>query len=162
MTGDERQRKIESYGQAHGELVAALQKYPRAMWEFKPAPEDWSIHEIAVHIADSEANSFVRCRRFIAEPGSTVMAYDEQQWARALGYQNQSVEDAVELFKWLRLTSYKLIRSLPEAAWPSTIYHSETGTMAMDDWLDVYERHVREHAAQMQRVYDAWRKERPG
>ena len=34
------------------------------------------------------------------------MAYDEMQWARALNYHSQSVEDAVELFKWLRRASY--------------------------------------------------------
>ncbi len=28
--------------------------------------------------------------------------------------------------------------------------------MTLDDWLDIYERHVREHAAQMRAVRAAW------
>lgn len=156
MTPEERRTQIESYGRAHDMLVAALRRYPREMWQFRPSPRDWSIHEIVVHIADSEANSFVRCRRFIAEPGSTVMGYDQDQWAVALNYHGQSVEDALELFKWLRLTSYKLIKDLPDVAWSSTIEHSENGTMRMDDWLVTYERHIPEHIAQMDGNYAAW------
>src|SRR5512142_1835394 len=65
MTPAERRNKIRSYGKAHAELKQALRKFPKRMWKFKPAPDRWSIHEIIVHMADSEANSYVRCRRFI-------------------------------------------------------------------------------------------------
>ena len=85
--------------QAYEKLIAALPHFPREMWQYRPAPDRWTIHEIIVHIADSEANSYVRCRRFIAEPGSTVMAYDEMAWAQRLNYHAQSPEAALELFK---------------------------------------------------------------
>ena len=52
-----------------------------------------------VHIADSEANSYIRCRRLIAEPGQALMAYAENQWAETLNYPGQSVEDALQLFR---------------------------------------------------------------
>ena len=160
MTGMERLRMIESYGKAHAELVEALKRFPREMWTFKPSPDRWSIHEIVVHITDSEANSYVRCRRFVAEPGRAVMAYDENRWAEALRYHDRDADEAVELFKWLRLGSYRLVKSLPESVWSNTVDHPENGTMTMDDWLDVYERHVREHVAQMQSVYAAWLEQR--
>jgi hypothetical protein len=156
MTPKERQNLIESYGAAHQLLTAALERFPREMWLFRPAPDLWTIHEIIVHIADSEVNSYVRCRRFIAEPGSAVLGYDENQWARALHYHEQSTEAAIELFRWLRGLSYALIKNLPESTWANTVHHSENGPMTMDDWLTVYERHVRDHVAQMQAVYDAW------
>jgi len=151
-----RLEKIDSYGRAHAELVEALKGFPREMWTFKPSPDRWSIHEIVIHIADSEANSYVRCRRFIAEPGESLMAYDENRWGQVLRYHAQSTEEAVELFRWLRSSSHHLIRSLPESTWSNTAYHPENGTMSLDDWLDVYERHVREHIAQMQSNYEAW------
>ena len=160
MSPAERLAKIESYGSAHALLVDTLKRFPREMWQFKPDPDRWSIHETVIHIADSEANSFVRCRRFIAEPGTAVMAYDEGAWAQALRYNLQSTDDAVELFKWLRLASYKLIRTLPASTWSNTVYHPENGTMTMQDWLDVYDRHVPEHIAQMQAVYEDWLKQR--
>ena len=99
----------------------------------------------------------MRCHRAIAEPGSDVMAYDENGWATALDYSAQSPEDAVELFRLLRGNTYSLIRSLPESAWANTIRHPENGTMTLDDWLDVYERHIRDHVEQMRRIHDHWK-----
>jgi hypothetical protein len=34
-----------------------LRDFPKEMWQWKPAPDKWSIHEVIMHIADSEANS---------------------------------------------------------------------------------------------------------
>ena len=93
MAATERQQKIESYGHAYTTLVAALQQFPREMWQFRASPEDWTIHEIVVHITDSEVNSYVRCRRFIAEPEKPLLAYDEERWAAALNYHQQSTDD---------------------------------------------------------------------
>jgi hypothetical protein len=156
MNHAERLKKIESYGQAYDQLIAALPRFPREMWQYRPSPDRWTIHEIIVHIADSEANSYARCRRFIAEPGSTVMAYDEMAWAKRLNYHAQSPAAAIELFRQLRASSYELIKTLPEAIWTNTIVHPDNGVMTMDDWLDVYDRHVPDHIAQMQEVYSAW------
>src|SRR4029450_2882655 len=115
-----RAQKLVIYGSAYDMLLKALERYPREMWQYRPSRQDFTIHEIFVHIADSEANSFVRCRHFIAQPGSAVSAYDEMGWASKLNYHAQSVEDAVELFHWLRGNTHKLIRDLPEEAWTHT------------------------------------------
>lgn len=156
MSNDIRRQKIESYGNAYNLLVEGLKQFPREMWHFRPAPDGWTLHEIVIHITDSEANSYIRCRRFIAEPGQTVMAYDEKGWATGLDYHRQSTEDALELFRWLRHNTYQLIRSLPEDVWANTVYHPENGTMTLDDWLGVYERHIPDHLAQMRENYEAW------
>lgn len=156
MPDSDRTHRIELYGGAYEQLTAALGRYPRDMWSYKSPLEDWTIHEIVVHITDSEANSFIRCRRFIAEPGETVMSYDESRWASVLGYAGQSTEDALQLFRWLRGNTYKLIRSLPDETWSNTAYHPENGTMTLDDWLHVYERHVPEHIEQMDRIHAEW------
>jgi hypothetical protein len=156
MSTAERAPLLESYGSAYDQLVAALEQFPREMWHYQSPADPWSIHEIVVHITDSEANSYVRARRAIAEPGATVMAYDENGWAAALDYAGQSADDALELFKWLRRRTYLLVRTLPGAAWANTIDHPENGTMTLDDWLHVYERHIPDHVAQMQRIHAAW------
>jgi hypothetical protein len=159
MTSPEtRSQKIERYARAHSQLVAALERFPRDMWHFRPSPDLWTIHEIVVHITDSEANSFVRVRRLIAEPGSTVLGYDEMTWARSLDYHSQSTDTAVELFRWLRRASADLIRHQPEAVWAHTVTHSDSGLMTMDDWLETYTRHIPDHIAQMEAVHQEWLK----
>ena len=156
MDPEIRRRKLESYGNAVSELNAALQRFPREMWQFRDGHGCWSIHEHVVHIADSEANSYIRCRRLVAEPGLDLMAYDENQWASALDYHSIDTEGAVELFRTLRRQTYELIRNLPETAWANSCYHPENGDMTLDDWLDVYQRHVAEHVEYMQQNYDEW------
>ena len=157
MTREERQQLIHSYGQAYVVLTDALKEFPRDMWQWKPAPEKWSVHEIIIHITDSECNSFIRARRFMAEPGSGVYGYDENKWANNLHYHQQSTEDALELFKWLRKTTYDLIRMMDESTWQTaTVVHSENGVMKFEDWLRIYEEHIPVHIRQMKRNLDAW------
>lgn len=162
MTHEERQRTIESYGAAYDQLVHAIAGLPRDMWTFRPAPGVWTIHEILIHIAESEANSFIRARRFIAEPGSMVMAYDQDLWAARLDYHHRDIGEALALFKALRQSTYSLIRTLPEDAWSNIVHHPENGVMTLDDWLRIYEDHIPGHISQMRRVHDAWIKQAAG
>jgi uncharacterized damage-inducible protein DinB len=155
-TPAERAALMEHYARADDLLRAALPRFPRQMWHHRPAPDRWTVHEILIHIADSEANSYARARRIIAEPGQTVMAYDEMAWARRLDYHAQSPETALELFRWLRRATAELIRAQPEAVWAHTTRHPENGEMTLDDWLEVYARHVPEHLEQMEAVLADW------
>jgi len=158
MTKQERTQLIESYGKAYDTLVAALQEFPKEMWQWKPSPEKWSIHEIIVHIADSEANSYIRCRRFVAEPGSAVLGYDQDKWAAALNYHEQSTDDALQLFKYLRKASYDLIKNIPDEVWETaTVVHSENGVTSFEKWLTIYEEHIPVHIRQMKRNLEAWK-----
>ena len=69
-----RQVKIETYGAAYDVLTAAIAHFPRDMWQYRSPVELWTIHEVLVHITDSEANSFIRLRRLIARPELAVLA----------------------------------------------------------------------------------------
>jgi hypothetical protein len=73
-----------------------------------------------------------------------------------LHYHDQDINDALKLFKWLRHKSYTLIRDWPESGWANTVTHTQDGLIHMDDWLDIYERHIPEHVAQMQANLDDW------
>lgn len=156
MKKDERIRMIEAYGEAYQHLVTALGGLPREMWHFRAEESGWTVHEIIIHIADSEANSYIRCRRFLAEPGSDVLGYDENRWAKELNYAHQDADDALKLFRWLRHNTYQLIKELPESAWTNSVRHSESGTMTLDDWLTIYERHIPDHIRQMEGIHAAW------
>lgn len=158
MTIIERAEKIDLYGRAPVLLSGAIEKMPKDAMYFKPSPEKWSAHEILIHLADSEANSFIRCRRAVAESGKSVMAYDQDAWAVTLNYAAQSAEDALNLFTLLRRTTHTLLKTLPETVWTNTIEHPENGTMTLDDWLNVYAKHVPDHIAQMHANTEHWKR----
>ena len=156
MTSQERAQILESYRTAHQQLVDGIKQFPTEMWDFRPTPDHWTIHEIIVHLADADANSFIRMRRFITEPGLSLMVYDENSWVKNLHYAGQSTDEALELFRWLRQNTYKLIKDLPEEVWAHTEFHSDNGQMTTDDLLNATERHVPNHLQQMAEIYQAW------
>ncbi len=158
MTTEERTRVIESYGDAYRHLTEALTAFPREMWQYKPASDRWSIHEIIVHIADSEANSYIRARKGIAEPGSQILGYDQDHWAIVLNYHEQSTEDYLQLFRWLRHTTYQLIKNQPDTVWSNTYVHSINGPTTLEEWLKIYEHHIPGHIAQMKKNHELWEK----
>ena len=113
MTPDERSEKIEEYGRGFKLFAAALAEIPRQAWEFKPAPNEWSVHEVIIHMADSESMGAMRARKLIAEPGSTLMPYDDAGWAVNLNYAKQNLEDALQTFRLARQTTYNVLKMVP-------------------------------------------------
>ncbi len=152
----ERERKIELYGKGYQQLTDAIQKFPREMWEFKPSPDRWSIHEILIHVADSDANGYVKCRKLIAQPGEQVNDYNQDIWSDALQYTEQNIDDALELFKLMRKTTYTLLKRMPDNVWSKATGNAEDGSVSLDDWLDIYANHIPAHIKQMEKNYVAW------
>jgi hypothetical protein len=77
MNQHERIELLERYEKAPKLLDEAIKEFPITMWKYKPAPNKWSIHEIVIHLADSEIQSHVRCRMILAEPGGVIPNHDE-------------------------------------------------------------------------------------
>lgn len=159
MNSEERNRKIEEYGAGYDMLAAAVAEIPREAWTFKPAADEWSVHEILVHIGDSESMAALRLRKLVVEPGTTLMAYEESKWAGALNYNDQSAEDALQIIKLARQTTYRLLKSLPATVFEHSVTHPEMSEpYTFDTWLGIYARHIPDHLDQMRRAYDAFKK----
>ncbi len=155
----QRQQKIDSYGAAFENVAHTLALLPKKMWCYKPSSSEWSVHEIVIHLADAEANGYVRFRRFIAEPGSKVMAYDQEHWANKLDYHDQNIEVSLQLFKYLRAATHAILKRMTDEVWTNTVEHSENGIMTLNDWLETYDNHVTDHVAQMKNNFRLWRKQ---
>ncbi|MDH5508669.1 MAG: DinB family protein, partial [Anaerolineae bacterium] len=95
MNPSERKTLIAQYGRGFKDLLAALDDFPKEMWQFRPAPGEWSIHEIIIHLADSETNSYLRARRLVSDPGEAIMGYDQDKWATTLDYHSQDAQSAL-------------------------------------------------------------------
>ena len=115
MTPEERKLKIKLYGKGYAMLEKTLKKIPSKAWKFKPSPTDWSIHEVIVHLADSESNAALRARLLAAEPGKGVMAMDQDKWAVSLNYHDTDTGDALKLVKSVRRLTHKWLKTLPDA-----------------------------------------------
>lgn len=156
---DERARMIDLYGRGCDLLDAALAATPKTMWQFRPAPKDWSVHEVLIHLADSETNSYLRARKALAEPGQAIMGYDQDKWASVLDYHARDTDDALAILRLVRKATHSLIAGLPESAWSTSYFHPESGKQVrLDDWLATYAVHIPGHIEQIQRNVMLWRK----
>jgi hypothetical protein len=157
MTKQERQEKIDQFGNAYAALAKTVKSLTKEEMNFKPAPDKWSAHEIVVHIADAEANSYTRLKRALAESGSMVMAYDQDTWAKELNYAAQNLEDNLELFRLLRKLSLETINTMPEEKWANQYNHSDYGMVGLESWLKIYAGHVSGHIGQIERNMEAFK-----
>ena len=158
MDKHERDEKIELYGLGVDLLTEALKDIPREIWKFKPAPSEWSVHEVIVHLADSESNAALRVRKLIVEPGGTIMGYDQDKWAAELNYHDQSWEDALETVRLVRKTTYALLKGQPEEVFAHTIKHPEyDDPYTFEKWLNIYSGHIPGHIEQIKNNYKIWR-----
>ena len=157
MRQDTRRQKLESFGRAPALLCAALRQSPKKMWIYKPATERWSIHEIILHLADSEVSAYVRCRAYIAEPAVSQSAkFSASRWAGSLGYFHQSTREAIEIIRRLRRMTYGLLVTLPEPVWLHTLEHPTEGQVSLEIWMGRQERHIPHHIEQMKQNYETW------
>jgi DinB superfamily len=161
MKRDDRRQKLESFGRAPTLLSGALRQFPKKMWLYKPSADRWSIHEIILHLADSEASAYLHCRRFIAEPGSSAPEFDAARWASSLGYFHQSTREALEIIRRLRKMTYQLLAALPDHVWERTFANPRDGQLNLDRWVEIQERHIPHHIDQMRENYEVWRKTHP-
>lgn len=152
----ERNQLIKDFGDAPDHLEACLSKIPQDIWKWKLSEERWSIHENIIHLADSEANAFIRLRRLMAEPGKDVIAYDQDGWVVKCDYHSQSTEDALEVYRGLRRMSLQLLKNMPEDCWEHSVKHPEHGLLGMEKWLQLYSSHT--HIGHINRTYTQWKK----
>jgi hypothetical protein len=149
-------QQLESFGRGPALLSVALGQFPKRMWLFKPSPGIWSIHENILHLADREVHVYIRCRRFIAEPGTVVAKFDSKSWACALGYFHQSTREALKIVRHLRKMTYGLLLALPESVWEHSLEHETEGRLTLCEWTRLEAEHIPHHIRQMKRNYEKW------
>ncbi len=118
-------------------------------------PDGWSPRQIIHHVADSEAQSYARIRRLIAEPlGSVIQGYDEGAWAAnpTLGYEELDIENSFEVFRAVRTSTLALVKRLKPSDLERYGEHSESGRYTVLKWLDDYAAHPDDHADQLERA----------
>jgi hypothetical protein len=158
MNTQERNEKIELYGRGYDLLEAALDQVPQEAMKFKPAPSEWSVYEIIIHIADSESNAALRARKLIVEPGGVIMAYDQDKWANTLHYHDHDLEDALEVTRLVRKTTYELLKRQPDEVFTHTIIHPEyDAPYTFEQWIDIYSAHITGHIEQIKSNVKLWK-----
>ena len=140
----------DAYEMATNEFLVIATNVPESKLDIHVG-EDWSSRQVIHHCADSEAQSYARLRRLIAEPGSMIQGYDEGAWGNnpTLGYTELPVQVSIDVFKAVRTGSLEIIKRLSLEQLQNSGVHTESGEFTVEKWLKGYTRHAIDHAEQI-------------
>ncbi len=68
MTAEERAKVIKLLNDSEKEFFAAIENLNEAQWKYKPAPDRWSVAEVAEHIILAEGLLFASVEKALAAP----------------------------------------------------------------------------------------------
>jgi hypothetical protein len=152
MNLEERQELISQYAAGYDEVVASLEGFPTDQLTSHPLEGKWSACEIVQHLADSEMNSAIRLRRLLAEERPVIQAYDQEDYAQRLKYNERALAPALDALKGARATTVQLLSIMSEDDWLREGWHPESGAYSAENWLSIYAAHAHNHASQIRRL----------
>uniref|UniRef100_Q01XD8 DinB-like domain-containing protein n=1 Tax=Solibacter usitatus (strain Ellin6076) TaxID=234267 RepID=Q01XD8_SOLUE len=70
MTPGERAKALKYLEESQAEFLAAIDGVTDAQWRWKPAPERWSVGEVAEHIVTAEGSMWQKIQTALAAPAN--------------------------------------------------------------------------------------------
>ena len=148
------QESAATYRQSTRTFLDFAQSISPSDLEKKSDKDPWTPRMVIHHVADSEANSYVRLRRLLAEPGTLIQGYEESAWASAtaLGYAELQVSGALAVITAVREASASILERVSQAQLLNECVHSESGKYLLSDWIKTYQQHPLDHLAQIRSI----------
>lgn len=125
-------------------------------------PGKWSLRQVMRHLADSEIVWAVRLRMVLAQDRPTLYGYDQDAWARRLGYREADVSATLQEFTAVRSGNLSLLEGLSADDLRRVGLHSERGEESLERMVPLYAGHDLVHLRQMRRIREAVRPSGPG
>ncbi len=136
---------IEAYVACGPRLRQAVAGLTREDLTARPGPGNWSILELVLHLADSDAIAIDRMKRMLIEDNPPLLYADETAYVDRLFSHEQSLEDALILFEVGRRQFARVLRQLPDEAFARRGTHNRRGTMTVGGMVEDYIRHTDHH-----------------
>lgn len=136
---------IGEYVAGPAKLRAACAGLTREELTARPGPGKWSILEVVVHLADSDAISIDRMKRMLTEDDPPLLYADETAYVERLYTHEQDIEDALTLLEVGRRQWARVLRMLPNEAFARTGRHNRRGAVTVGRMVADYVAHIDDH-----------------
>lgn len=151
---------IRDYEHCVDQLVEAVQGLSLDELKARPIEGKWSTLEVVCHLADTEIYFVDRIERTIALDNPLLMGVDERPYPDKIQFQEQLIEEEIELMSILRRRTARILRRQPASAWRRTAVHSGSGLCTLEDLVKKAIGHVQHHLpfiAEKRKVLEASR-----
>jgi hypothetical protein len=126
---------------------------PDKTLRYKPVPDKWCILEILAHLADMEILYAYRMRQMLADKKPVLATIDQDDWARNLGYMEESPAELVALYGLNRYHNLQLLRRLQPDDLAKSAYHPELKKdVTLEEYVAMMGGHGANHLHQIDRL----------
>jgi len=140
-------------------LIGVIEKAPQALREAVKGLSDaqldtkyknWSIRQIAHHLADSHVNSYIRFKWALTEDKPTIKVYDDGKWAELSDSKGGPIDAALAMLEGVHKQWVVLLRSMTDEQFKRIyVYPSNNREMTLSNALGIYAWHGRHHTGQI-------------
>jgi hypothetical protein len=153
MTHAELIKLLDAAEKSPKQIAAAVSGLPDKTLRYKPAPEKWCILEILAHLTDIEILYAYRMRQMIADKKPMLAVIDQDDWARNLGYMEESPAEQVALYGLNRYHTLRLLRRLKPDDLKKSAYHPELKKdVTLEKYVEMMSGHGANHLQQIERL----------
>ena len=137
------------------EIAAAPLRLRRAVTglvavQLEATYRNWTVRQIAHHLADSHLNAYVRFKLALTEDRPTIKPYQEGAWADLPDGRGAEVEATLPLMEGLHARWVTLLRAMTPEQYARTYLHPEgNAVVPLFEALGYYAWHGRHHTAQI-------------
>ena len=142
------------------EMIAKLQETPKTLSSLlqgvsdevlrrKPAPEKWSMLEIACHLRDVEQLFVERYAKMANHDRPALRMMNQDEVAVALKYNEDDPAAAIRDFRALRTETISLLSALASQSWQRIGLHPKRGDFTIAGQADVHVKHDANHLNQI-------------
>ena len=153
MTDAELKKHLEAAEKSPKQIAAAVSRLPEKTLRYNPAPNKWCILEILGHLADMEIMYAHRTRQMVADKKPVLAPIDQDDWARNLGYMEQSPAELVALYGLNRHHNLNLLRRLRAQDMEKSAFHPELNRqVTLGEYVEKMSTHGPNHLEQIERL----------
>jgi len=122
--------------------------------ELKPAPDQWSPKEVLCHLHDADQIYIQRMQKMLQEQGEEPLlrAFNAETLAKENDYQSQDWSKALREFITMRQQALKLFKELRLGQWYKAGMHQELGRINMFDIAQNMVEHTTRHLEQVRKA----------
>ncbi len=153
MTEPELKKHLEAGEKSPKQIAAAVSGLSEETLRFKPAPHKWCILEILGHLADMEVMYAYRMRQMLADKKPVIAPIDQDDWAKNLGYMQESPAELVALYGLNRHHTLQLLRRMKPGDLEKSAYHPERQRdVTVAEYIGMMGGHGANHLEQIERL----------
>jgi len=142
-------------------LMALLRGVPDEVLRRKPAPEKWSMLEIACHLRDVERLFLERYAKMANHDRPALRMINQDELAVALKYNQDEPAAAIREFQALRAETVALLSALAHQSWQRIGLHPKRGEFSIDAQVGIHVNHDANHLNQIRALRERFGPEQP-